>query len=769
MTAKDKLQDTLTGLADELSSLDAADKAGIAQAGVRLEQASGSAPHDAGSDAEALRQALEALQGVYEDQAPDPARTLQAVAGVVRSVEQPATTSSDEARARTIADALTALSASLEARTDDPGDDPGGASLDEVAALLVSLTPADTEGLNQVLGQIAQVGSAGSFPASVRGLAKAAGDHIQAILEGSAEDADAALAAAGEELGLALKVAEEGVVEVAAAPSGEPEAAPDRSTQELPPGGEDFDLPGETGPEGEAAPSADEAAFEYAKELPADSDLELLGEYIAECLDHVTAAEAALLNLETDPEDTEQVNTIFRGFHTIKGTSGFLGLDAVGRLAHLAENLLDRARSGEIRISGGYADLALESCDMLRSLIEGLGGLQPGDPLVITDGFEGLLARLTDPRCDETDATTVRLGDILVAEGTVSRADVETAAEEQAERKIGMTLVEKGQAPAKDVARALRTQQKIAGASTETTIRVATGRLDSLINMTGELVIAQSMVAQDPLVLEGANPRLAGNVTSTGKIVRELQDLTMSLRMVPLAGTFQKMTRLVRDLARKSGKSVRLVTEGEDTEIDRNMVESLKDPLIHMMRNAVAHGIEPAEERRRTGKPQAGTVSLRAYHAGGHVVIEVADDGKGLDPGAIAARAAELGLVEPRTDLSDNDAFSMLFEPGFTTAEQATDVSGRGVGLDVVRKAVEALRGRVEVASGPGEGCVFTLRLPLTLAVTDAMLLRVGDERFLLPTASIEQSFRPGASSVTTVMGRGELVTFRGGLLPVFR
>ncbi len=494
-------------------------------------------------------------------------------------------------------------------------------------------------------------------------------------------------------------------------------------------------------PPGPAAPDPDsqQTATEPAR-LPADTDMEILEEFVVECLEHISSIEAALLDLGDAPGDAEKINTVFRAFHTIKGSANMLGLDYIQELARLAEDTLVRARKGEIRITGGCTNLLLRSCDALKGMVESLEGVSPGAELIAPPGLDELLERLAEPEAEPAGGTPQA--------GQTGSANVVAAdATEQASVH---------RAPA-------------IAAAAEPTIRVRAAKLDALVNLVGELVIAQSMVGQDPAVLEGADERLIRNVTHAGKLIGELQDLTMSLRMVTLKGTFHTMARLVHDLSQESGKPLRFTTEGEETEIDRNMVESLKDPLIHMMRNAAGHGIESAEARAGAGKPAAGTVSLRAYHAGGHIVIEVADDGKGLDAKTISAKALKLGLVERATDLSDNDAFCLLFEPGFTTAEQATDVAGRGVGLDVVRKAVEALRGRVEVASRPGEGCVFTLRLPLTLAITDAMLLRVGNERFLLPTASIEQSFRPGASSVTTVMGRGELVTFRGGLLPVFR
>ena len=243
----------------------------------------------------------------------------------------------------------------------------------------------------------------------------------------------------------------------------------------------------------------------------------------------------------------------------------------------------------------------------------------------------------------------------------------------------------------------------------------------------------------------------------------------MSLRMVPMKGTFQKMARLVRDLGRKSVKSVQFVTEGEETEIDRNMVEALNDPLVHMIRNAVDHGVESVDERRGAGKSDVGTVTLRASHSAGNVVIELQDDGKGLNRERILAKAVDRGLVDAGRELPDSELFNLIWHPGFSTAAKVTDVSGRGVGMDVVKRAIEGLRGRVDVASTAGVGTTFAMRLPLTMAITAAMLIRGGSQRYLLPTITIQQSFRPEPGTVSTVVGQGEVVMLRGDLLPVFR
>ncbi len=478
-----------------------------------------------------------------------------------------------------------------------------------------------------------------------------------------------------------------------------------------------------------------------------DTDIEILQEFMIESLEHVSEAESDLLGVQGD-DAAEKINSIFRAFHSIKGTAVMLGLAHIQRLARMDEDILAEAREGRITITGGCTDLLLQSCDTLREMIESLEGAQPGDELSVPDGLGELLAALTSPEGGAGDG----------------------AAEERDARLTGRAPADKGAVAAPVAVEAPRMQEKRpAGAAAEVVIRVRAGKLDSLVDMVGELVIAHSMVARDCAGVEGDGDRLTRNVAHAGKIIGELQDLTMSLRMVPLRATFQKMTRLAYDLGRESGKSLKFVTEGEDTEIDRNLVESLDDPLVHMIRNAVGHGIEPAEQRRQGGKDPNGTVSLRAYHAGGHVVIEVGDDGRGLDRQKILAEAINRGLVEPGRDLSDPELFALVFEPGVSTADRTTDVSGQGVGMDVVKKVITALRGRVEVTSTPGEGCVFTLGVPLTLAVTDALVLRVGTERFLLPTASVEQSFRPERSAITTVGGKGEVVMFRGGLLPVFR
>jgi two-component system chemotaxis sensor kinase CheA len=239
--------------------------------------------------------------------------------------------------------------------------------------------------------------------------------------------------------------------------------------------------------------------------------------------------------------------------------------------------------------------------------------------------------------------------------------------------------------------------------------------------------------------------------------------------MVPFKATFQKMTRVVRDVAHKRGKTVNFVTIGEDTEIDRNMVDAIGDPLVHMVRNAIDHGLEPVEVRKEKGKSATGTVRLSAHHAGGNVVVELQDDGQGLNHDKIIATAMSNGLIKSDKGLSDNDVYTMIFEPGFSTAEQVTDVSGRGVGLDVVKRSIEALKGRVEISSEVGKGTTFAIHLPLTLAITDGMLVKVGKERYIIPTINIYKSFRPTSNTISTVSGRGELVMLRGEIIPLFR
>ncbi len=287
--------------------------------------------------------------------------------------------------------------------------------------------------------------------------------------------------------------------------------------------------------------------------------------------------------------------------------------------------------------------------------------------------------------------------------------------------------------------------------------------------MVGELVVSHSMVAQDQVVTSGRHHELIKKVSQTGKIVRELQSMSMSMRMIPLKATFQKMARLVRDLSRKAGKKIRFVAEGEETEIDRNMVDIINDPLVHMVRNAVDHGIESPPDRDAVGKPQYGTIRLAAYHTAGNVVVEISDDGRGLDREAILAKALERGLIQEAGALGERDVYGLIFEPGFSTAKVVSEVSGRGVGMDVVKTNIESLRGGIEVGSTPGEGSIFKISLPLTLAIIDGMVVRVREERYVIPTISIIRSIQPSPDDLTRVLNRGEMLSIQDRLIPLFR
>ncbi len=533
-------------------------------------------------------------------------------------------------------------------------------------------------------------------------------------------------------------------------------------------------------PAAAAAPAAPAhmEVFPPEEVLPADLDAGMMADFITESRDNIGFAEGSLLTLETNPDDKEAINTIFRAFHTMKGMAAFLGFRMVSELAHHTESFLSRVREGEIRYTPAYADLALASVDLMKELVQGIQDALGGSPVRKPEAFDGQMHKLRNLDLVAGAATVPagraqRLGDILVAEGTATAEEIEAVAASKGDAPIGEALVRAQVASASEVGQALRQQQgkpeAAATATAEATTRVRTDRLDRLVNLVGELVIAQSMLDADPTATDGQHYELLRKVEQSAKIVRELQTLGMAMRLVPLRQTFQKMQRLVRDLSRKSGKNIGFVTSGEDTEIDRNMVEAINDVLVHMVRNSCDHGVEAPDVRTQRGKPEAGTVKLSAYHAGGNVVFEIEDDGAGLDRGRILAKARKNGMVAADEEPSDDAVNLLIFAAGFSTAEVVSDVSGRGVGMDVVKRAIEGLRGLIEIRNRPGQGCTFIIRVPLTMAITDGMVVRVADQRYVVPLLAIRTTLKPEPDMLSTIAGRGEMVRFQDELIPVVR
>lgn len=485
----------------------------------------------------------------------------------------------------------------------------------------------------------------------------------------------------------------------------------------------------------------------------AEEDVPLVLDFIAEAAEHLESAEAGLLELENKPGDNEVLSQIFRAFHTIKGMAGFLNLGEIGSLAHSAENLLDGARKGEMILSGANGDVVFESIDMLKKMISGLKvSVEAGKPVSGHKGLPDLLAKLkASVDGQNPDAF---LGS---PEGRKKDEELDEILLDESESKI-----ETGP-EIRDITTKKRTT------SSDEKIKVSTARLDDLINMAGELVIAQLMVTEEVNSKLTVEHELARKVLHQSKIVRELQELSMSMRMVPIHGVFQKMARLVRDLSRKAEKDVVFTTLGEDTELDRSIVDKIADPLVHMVRNSVDHGIETKAERIAAGKTPTGRIELRAFHQAGNIVIEIEDDGRGLNKEKILKKAIENGIVDANQELSDDEIFKLVFHAGLSTAQKITSVSGRGVGMDVVKKNIEALHGKVDISSTFGKGTVFTIRLPLTLAIIEGQIVTVGDDRYIIPINSIVLSLRPTAEQLSSIQSRGEVVMVHGQIMPLLR
>lgn len=468
-------------------------------------------------------------------------------------------------------------------------------------------------------------------------------------------------------------------------------------------------------------------------------DPELLSDFILESKEHLANVESQLLVLERDPGNAEALHAIFRSFHTIKGLAGFLELREIQKVAHEVESVLDLARNSRFTVTPEAIDVILLSGDYLKRWLTHLEAVLQKQPSLAPDPDANLLARVSAIPTLQAAAPSGDLGAL--------RAAVEQNSQSRAPDRAPVEV---------------RRTEAMA-------VKVDTAKLDFLVDMAGEMVIAETLVRHDPELAKIKSPRLQRNLGQLTRITGELQRTAMAMRLVPIGPLFRRMARLVRDLSRQVGKPVTMETEGDEIELDRNIVEELADPLMHMVRNSMDHGFESQEARQAAGKPPAGRLLLKAQHLAGQVVIELSDDGRGLDRQKIFAKAVERGLISSDAELSDDDIYALIFKPGFSTAAQVTDISGRGVGMDVVRKHIEKLRGRIETRSMPGQGSTFLLKLPLTLAIIDGLVVGVGPERYIVPLFSIREIFRPKPDTIWTVQERAEMALVRGSLVPVVR
>ncbi|MCX6954842.1 MAG: chemotaxis protein CheA [Verrucomicrobia bacterium] len=532
------------------------------------------------------------------------------------------------------------------------------------------------------------------------------------------------------------------------------------------------------------APVAEHAAEDVMLELHFEENKELLGEFYAEAVDHLQQIEAALLALDQQPDNPEALNSIFRSFHTIKGNAGFLGLLPMHTLAHEVESLLDLARNHKLRLSAVIITEILRSRDALSQLTQQVAvALERGqmpDQIVPVGHLIRAVKKLAVP--DGTVAAPVAapaaaaLAPVeefsLAAATPVAAAESAPAAPAPAEAAATSAVsasVPRAQSreAAKVTANALEAAASGKSAVGNQTVRVNTEKLDSLMDVVGELVIVQSQLIETSRQNGGVGSALQRNVAQLSRITKELQHTAMSLRMIPIKPTFQKMERLARDLARDFGKKVTFVTSGEDTDLDRTVVEEIGDPLVHMVRNALDHGLEPTADRAGKGKPESGQLHLCAYHQGSNIVIELQDDGRGIDPDRIYKKAVEKGVIAPNAVMSREEILNLIFAPGFSTAEKVTSVSGRGVGMDVVKRNIDKLRGKIEITSEVGRGSTFKIKLPLTMAIIDGLVVRVGNDRFILPSTSVQRALRPTRESISTLQGHGEVLDLRGKFVPI--
>jgi two-component system chemotaxis sensor kinase CheA len=516
---------------------------------------------------------------------------------------------------------------------------------------------------------------------------------------------------------------------------------------------------------------------------------ELLSDFLLEAGEMLSDVDSKLMELEKRPNDSNLLNEVFRGFHTIKGGAGFLNATELVTLCHLTENLFDKLRNRELTLSAELMDVIFAATAEVKKMF---GSLQQNQqpqaaPVQMLENLKAALAGKAVIAVQEAAPVQMQTGDgvdwnalytaltgtdIVETVGLVRDPEkiAEAVSEEESTKKAfgrrnddvpGATIGRRdGDVSAKEVK--------------ETTIRVDTERLDQVLNLSGEIGLTKNRLNHlRSDILQGRQDAdtlrdLDQSVTQLDMLVVNLQNAVMKTRMQPIGRLFKKYPRLARDLARSLGKDVELVLVGEDTEMDKTMIEDLNDPLVHLVRNAVDHGVETIEGRIAVGKPEKSQVELSARHEGDHILITIADDGRGMRPEVIRNKAIEKGIItsEVANTLDENQCLELIFLPGFSTKDEISSVSGRGVGMDVVKTNIQKLNGSINIDSVPGKGSVFTISLPLTLAILPVLILRLGDQSFAVPLSMVREILSVTPGQLQKISGRATMVV-RGEVLPV--
>jgi two-component system, chemotaxis family, sensor kinase CheA len=499
---------------------------------------------------------------------------------------------------------------------------------------------------------------------------------------------------------------------------------------------------------------------------------EILESFIVETREIMERLGQELLELEKRPTDPELHNSIFRAVHTIKGTSSFLGFEQLTALAHRCEDVLNKIRRGELTVTAEGMDIIVEGYDVLKLLLQKIES-HDNEPIDMTELLEKLGALALGSPMPATPAAPAEVQEVPAADAVseqsvpVAQAPVEVHEQGHEETAKAQSADHPATAAAAQGARAKQV---------DSTIRVDVARLDSLMNLVGELVLGRNRLSQIAFQLgeqyEGiaATKDLSETSSQIDFITTELQMAVMKTRMVPIAKVFNKLPRLIRDLCRETGKDIDFQMFGEETELDKSIIEELNDPLVHIIRNAADHGVEMPADRKASGKPEKGTVVVKAEHVGNHIVISIMDDGKGMDPEKLKAKGIEKGLITEAQarEMSKREAYNLIFAPGFSTAAKVTNVSGRGVGMDVVRTNIAKLKGIVEIESEIGKGSTFIIKLPLTLAIIQGLLVEASNEIFSIPLGSVLEVVRARQDEIATVNGH-EVIRLRNTVLPLAR